>query len=74
MGIADALELNPVDALQVFDGNREAFERVISITQAEDEGPIQVFISGPSGSGKTALLSIPGILRKYADEDHRLSN
>ena len=57
MGIADALELNPVDALQVFDGNREAFERVISITQADDEGPIQVFISGPSGSGKTALLT-----------------
>ena len=57
MALADAIELNPIDALMVFDGNREAYERVIGITQAEDEGPVQVFISGPTGSGKTALLT-----------------
>lgn len=75
MAIADALELNPVDALLVFDGNREAFERVIGITQAEDEGPVQIFISGPSGSGKTALLTARSsqkdlLSRKHVDCYH----
>ncbi|MDO5117721.1 MAG: DnaA/Hda family protein [Eggerthellaceae bacterium] len=75
MAIADALELNPVDALLVFDGNRGAFERVIGITQAEDEGPIQIFISGPSGSGKTALLTARSsqkdlLSRKHVDCYH----
>lgn len=45
----------PLDALIKTDGNREAFDRVISITETHEK-PQKLFIVGPEDSGKTILL------------------
>lgn len=55
------------------DGNREAFEKVIHVNDADDQGnpvnsePVRLFIYGPRGSGKSTLA-----LAK-ADEPNLLS-
>lgn len=51
----DARMSTPLDAIVVADGNREAFERVIDVTQKHDE-PVRLFMVGPRGAGKTSLL------------------
>lgn len=45
----------PLDLLVLEDGNRDAFERVIAITQIHDS-PEHLFLVGPEQSGKTMLL------------------
>ena len=45
----------PLDTIVVTDGNREAFERVIGVTQ-EHGAPERPFVVGPRGTGKTSLL------------------
>lgn len=47
----------PIDDLVVADGNREAFEAVMGITQREDM-PVNIYLCGPSGSGKSKILQI----------------
>lgn len=45
----------PLDMIVVTDGNREAFERVMGVTQ-QHEAPERLFVVGPRGIGKTTLL------------------
>ena len=45
----------PLDELVKTDGNREAFDRVIDITEKHDK-PEKLFLVGPKESGKTTLL------------------
>ena len=40
----------PLDTIVVTDGNREAFERVIGVTQ-EHGAPERLFVVGPRGTG-----------------------
>ncbi len=45
----------PLDTLVKTEGNREAFDKVIAITQVHEK-PEKLFLVGPEQSGKTALL------------------
>ncbi len=51
-----------LDDIVVTDGNRNAFERVIGITQKRGR-QTRIFMYGPSGSGKTAVLRARGVER-----------
>lgn len=45
----------PLDAFVKTDGNREAFDRIVSLTQPHDK-PEMLFLVGPEQSGKTTLV------------------
>lgn len=45
----------PLDALVKTDGNREAFDRIINITQTHEK-PEKLFLVGPEQSGKTTVI------------------
>ncbi|MEA5019145.1 MAG: hypothetical protein VB027_02130 [Gordonibacter sp.] len=45
----------PLDAFVKTDGNREAFYRIVSLTQPHDK-PERLFLVGPEQSGKTTLV------------------
>lgn len=48
-----------IDEIVITEGNREAYETVLAITQEHDE-PVRMFIYGPVGSGKSTVLQARG--------------
>lgn len=52
-----------LDDIIIADENREAFERIIGITQKVGDAQILLFMFGPQGSGKTAVLRARGVTR-----------
>lgn len=48
-----------LDEIVVTDGNRQAFETILSIGK-EHEGVIELFVWGPSGTGKSTVLNARG--------------
>lgn len=45
----------PLDELVRTDGNREAIERIVDITNEHDK-PVKLFLVGPESSGKTEIM------------------
>lgn len=52
-----------LDGIVVADENREAFGRIVGITQKTDDAQVLLFMFGPHESGKTAVLRARGTTR-----------
>lgn len=52
-----------LDGIVVADENREAFDRIIGITQKAHDAQVLLFMFGPHESGKTAVLRARGTTR-----------
>lgn len=48
-----------LDEIVITDGNRQAFEAILSIGR-EHDGPVELFVWGPSGTGKSTIVQARG--------------
>ncbi len=48
-----------LDDIVITDGNREAYETILALTQDHDE-PVKMFVYGPIGAGKSTIVQARG--------------